>query len=155
MFSSIVSMLAGPLLDKLIAPLTDIFKAYINKQITEAQLREQVQALLIGASKDIEVEHAEVLSRTYATFVDAMKSSVLIQRVWTIVVMSQLFILFWSQFAVPLLFAYGALPHGWHAGSTADWAYAVVLGLMGMGPIVLRTGPGAVGMADRLKALIK
>lgn len=155
MFSTILSLLSGPLLDKLLAPLTDIFKAYINKQITEAQLREQVQALLIGASKDVEVEHAEVLSRTYASFVDAMKSSALMQRVWTIVVMSQLFILFWSQFGVPLLFAYGLLPHGWHAGSTADWAYAVVLGLMGLGPVVLRTGPGSGTLVDRFKNLLR
>lgn len=141
--SGIASLLAGPLLDKLIAPLTDIFKAYLNKQITEAQLREQLQALIVGAFKEVEIEHAEVLARTYASFADVLKSSALIQRVWTAIAVSQLFILVWSQFVVPMLATYSLLPGGWHPGTTADWAYLILLALLGMGPVVLRAGPGA------------
>lgn len=40
------------------------------------------------------------------------------------------------------------------SGSTADWAYLLVAACLGMAPVVLRSGPGAGGIADKLKAMV-
>ncbi len=154
MFSSLIGMLAGPLLDKLIAPLTNIFNQYINKQITEAQLKEKLQEALIAAAKDIEVSHANVLAQTYSSFMGAVTQSKLMQQVWAFVTLSQAFVLLWFQVGIPAVVT--ILGVRWaSAGDTANWAYALVGACVGMGPLVLRTGPGASGgIASSLKSLI-
>lgn len=156
--SAIFGFIGGPLIDKLVGPLTDLFKAYLNKQITEAQLREKIQELLLSSVKEIEITHANVLAETYKTFwtaADTDKTN-LMKIMWAAALGSQIFVLFWSQWVVPMLFAYGYLgDKGWHAGTTAEWAYLVVLGLLGMGPSVLRAGPAAgTGIVGMLKSLI-
>lgn len=157
MLSSIVGMLAGPLVDKLIAPFTHIFDAYMNKQITEAQLREQLQAILIGAFKDIEVAYADVLAKTYQTFWTAASEDKtnIMKIMWAAATGSQIFVLFWSQWVAPFLYAYGWMDKGWHAGTTGEWSYLLLGALLGLGPMVLKSGPAASGaIVDNLKRLV-
>jgi hypothetical protein len=70
------------------------------------------------------------------------------QIMWAWTVGTQLFVLVWSQFFVPLLYAYGLLT-SWKAGTTGEWAYLLLGACLGTGPLVLRNGPGAMS-ADRL-----
>ena len=63
----------GPIIDALLKPVSDIFQAYFNKQITEAQLREQVQALMLTTFQAVETSHADTLAKTYATFWAAVR----------------------------------------------------------------------------------
>jgi len=154
MFSAIISSLGGVFLDKFFSSALDAFKAYENKQISMEELRTKLLGLMLSAAKDIEVAHADALAKTYASFMDAMKTSKVIQYGWATALYSQIFVLFWSQWVVPMLFAYGLLGVGWRAGTSAEWAYLIVVGLLGMGPVVLRSGPGAGDIAGKLKAAI-
>ena len=153
MLSAILSSLGGALLDKFFGAARDIFHDYTQGKISEAECRTRLLSSLLDSAKAVEVSHSETLAKTYASFMDAMKTSPLMQRMWALTVGSQLFILFWSQFCVPLLFAYGMLPN-WKAGTSAEWAYLLIVACLGMGPVVLRSGPGAGNIADRLKALV-
>jgi hypothetical protein len=153
MLAAIFSTIGMPLINAFLEKGLDAFKAYENKQISIEQLKDQLYAAMTSAIKDIEVAHAEALAKTYASFMDAMKQSVLMQRVWASVVISQLGVLLWAQLGVPLLFAFGMLPN-WKAGTTAEWAYLLVGACLGMGPMVLRSGPGAGDLTGRLKAMV-
>jgi hypothetical protein len=153
MLSTIFASLGGAIVDKFFGAARDIFHDYSTQKISEAECRSRLMTALSDAVKAVEVAHAEALAKTYASFMDAMKTSNLMQVMWAAAVGSQLFILFWSQFFVPLLFAYGFLP-SWKAGTTAEWAYLMIVGCLGMGPVVLRSGPGAGNITDRLKAMI-
>jgi len=154
MFSAIISSLGGVFINKFIDGALQAFTAYQNKQISMEELRTKLLSLMVGAAKDIEVSHADALTKTYASFMDAMKTSKVIQYGWATALYSQLFVLFWSQWMVPMLFAYGLLGIGWRAGTSAEWAYLIVIGLLGMAPVVLRSGPGAGNLTDRLKAMV-
>jgi hypothetical protein len=101
MLSAIASALGGQIVDSLLGKITGIFQAYFNKQITEAQLRAQLLTALVETFGEIEKAHADVLAKTYATFMDAMKTSRLMQVMWAWTVGTQLFVLVWSQFFVP------------------------------------------------------
>jgi hypothetical protein len=153
MLSSIFSAFGMNIVDAILGKALDAFKAYENKQISVEQLREQLYAAMLSSVQQIEVAHADDLAKTYMAFVGAMKDSVIMQRVWAAAVISQLFVLVWSQWVVPLLFAFGLLPN-WKAGTSAEWAYLLVGALLGMGPIVLRAGPGAGNLTDRLKSMV-
>ena len=157
MLELILSKVGGALIDRIFGGIVKIGEAYINKQITEIEAKKQILSLFLGGSKEIEVTHANVLGETYKTFWTAADSdkSNLMKRMWAVALGSQIFVLFWSQFCVPLLFAYGYLPN-WKAGTSAEWAYLLVGSLLGMGPLVLRAGPGASVLSlDKLKELIK
>lgn len=153
MLAALFSTIGMPLINGILDKALDAFKAYENKTISMEQLKDQLYAAMVSAIKDIEVAHAEALAKTYASFMDTMKQSVLMQRIWASVVISQLFVLLWAQLAVPLLFAFSILPN-WKAGTTAEWAYLLVGACLGMGPMVLRSGPGAGDLAGRLKAMV-
>jgi hypothetical protein len=153
MFAAIISSLGGAFINKFFDNALQAFTAYQNKQISVEELKDKLLGLMINAARDIEVSHADTLAKTYASFMDALKVSPLLQRMWAWTVGTQLFVLFWSQFFVPLLFAYSILPN-WKAGTTGEWAYLLLGACLGMGPLVLRSGPGAGSIAEKLKATI-
>ncbi|MGY3605654.1 MULTISPECIES: hypothetical protein [unclassified Bradyrhizobium] len=154
MLSAIASALGGQIVDSLLGKITGVFQAYFNKQITEAQLRAQLQTALVETFGEIEKAHADALAKTYASFMDAAKTSPLLQRVWAIATLSQLFVLLWHQFAIPFIVFMGLTTRYPSSGTTVEWAYLLVGALLGLGPLVLRNGPGALS-PDKLKALIK
>lgn len=153
MFSAIITSLGGAFINKFIDGALTAFTAYQNKQISIEELKDRLLGLMVNAARDIEVSHADALAKTYASFMDTLKTSKLMQIMWSWTVGTQIFVLFWSQFFVPLLFAYGILP-SWKAGTTGEWAYLLLVACLGMGPVVLRSGPGAGSMADKLKAAV-
>lgn len=157
MLEAIFAKLGGAFLDRIFGGILDISKAIINKQITEVEAKKQLLSLFISGWKDVEVAHSNDLRETYKTFWTAADNdkSNLMKRMWAVTLGSQIFVLFWQQWVAPLLYAYGYMGKGWHDGGTGVWSYALVGGLLGMGPLVLRSGPGAAALnADKLKALI-
>jgi hypothetical protein len=154
MLSTIISQLGLSIINGFLDKALAAFTAYQNKQISIEQFKTQLYEALLASVKEVEIAHADALAKTYASFMDTMKTSKLMQWVWAIVTLSQTFVLVWSQFAVPLLFAYGLLPN-WKAGTSAEWAYLLVGACLGMGPIVLRSGPGAGSLLERMKAVLK
>lgn len=156
MFASILSWLGAPIINAIFGPIVDIGKAYINKEISETEAKARmVQSLTAGVAQ-VEVAHAESLSKTYASFMDTMKSSVLMQSVWATVVITQLFVLLWHQIGIPAIVALEIVEKYPSSGSTVEWAYALIGALMGLGPMVFRTGPAASsgGWVDTVKGLI-
>src|SRR5690606_5411041 len=109
---------------------------------------------LLATFAEIEKAHADALAKTYASFMQAMAQSKLMQTVWGAVVISQLFVLLWHQAGIPaLVYLTGA---GYpSSGTTVEWAYLLLAGCLGMGPVVLRSGPGAGNIGAQLKSLIK
>ena len=152
MFSAILSSVGGVFFDKLFGNLRGAFESYLNKEISIEELRSRMVIEAVKAAKESEVSHSETLAKTYATFMDALKVTPILQRMWAWTVGTQLFVIVWAQFFVPLLFAYSLLPN-WQAGTTAEWAYFLLGGCLGFGPIILRNGPGATS-PDKMKALI-
>jgi hypothetical protein len=152
MFSAIISSLGGVFINKFIDGALQAFTAYQNKQISVEELKDRLLGLMVNAARDIEVSHADALAKTYASFMDAMKQSILMQTMWACTVGSQLFVLVWHQLAIPFI-AFAFAVHYPSSGETVNWAYLLLGACLGMGPLVLRNGPGAMS-TDKFKALI-
>lgn len=155
MLSSILSWLGAPIIGAIFKPITDIAQAFLNKEISETEAKARmVQSLTTGVAQ-VEVAHSEALTKTYASFMDAIKTSVLMQSIWATVIVTQLFVLLWHQMGIPAVtyFTGNAYPS---SGSTVEWAYALIGALMGLGPMIMRTGPAAnnAGWVDTIKGLI-
>ncbi|CUT12554.1 hypothetical protein BF49_7142 [Bradyrhizobium sp.] len=144
MFSLVTAI--APLL---IGKLADAFTAYEKKQITLAELNAEVQQALMECFSEVMKSQSDALAKTFATFGDIMKNSRLVRVVWAAVVLSQLFVLVFQQIGVPAIVYFGG-GHWPSAGATIDWAYLLIVGLCGLGPVVLNAGPGKVNL-DQLK----
>jgi len=60
--------------------------------------------------------------------------------------------LVWHQLAIPFI-AFAFAVRYPSSGETVNWAYLLLGACLGMGPLVLRNGPGTLS-TDKLKALI-
>jgi hypothetical protein len=154
MISALIGMVAGPLVDKLIAPFTALFTAHINKQISFEELRAQMINTLVSSTADVEKTHAQELSKTYESFQVTMRQSPMVQRVWAVIVLSQLLVLLWHQAGIPA-FVYVTGQSYPSSGSTVEWSYALIGFMFGAGALLLRTGPGAATGMDKLKSLVQ
>lgn len=152
MFSAIISSLGGVFIDKIIGGALDAFKAYQNKQISLEELRSQMVAAALVAAKDIETSHADALAKTYSAFMDAMKTSRLMQVMWALTVGTQLFVLFWHQIGIPAVAFFLSTRYP-SSGETVNWAYLLLGACLGLGPLVLRSGPGAMS-TDKIKSIM-
>lgn len=155
MLSAIFSAVGGQIIDSLVGKITGVFEAYFKKQISFEELKTQVSKAMLETFAEVEKAHADALAKTYTAFMQAMAQSRLMQVVWGAVVISQLFVLVWYQWVVPLLVTYGHVTKYASAGTTVEWAYLLLAGCLGMGPVVLRSGPGAGSIADKIKGMIK
>ena len=151
-----LSALAGTVITQVasafIGKALDAFVVYNNKQISMEELRTRVQQAMLDSFKEIEVAHADALAKTYASFMQTMAQSRLMQAVWASVVISQLFVLLWHQIGIP---AYVELVgHRYpSSGTTVEWAYLLLAACLGMGPVVLRSGPGTLSTGN-IKAML-
>ena len=133
----------------LIGKLADAFSAYEKKQITLAELNARVSQALMECFAETMKSQSDALAKTFATFGQVLINSRLVRIVWAIVVLSQLGVLLWLQVGISaLVYAKGG---AWpNAGATGDWAYLLIAGLLGLGPVVLNAGPGKVNL-DQLR----
>lgn len=156
---TIIKTVAGTLFDK----GANIFGQYLNKKVSEEEAKAKLAQALAESMADVEQSHADALAKTvtafYSTFTYPM-----VRRVWAVVTLSQLAIILWHQWGVPFLtmlcwrgsvsFGNGACNYP-SSGGTAEWSYLLLAGCIGMAPVVLRAGPGAGSIADRLRSLVQ
>lgn len=143
----IISAIAGSLFDK----LGSAWEAYMKKQITKEEMHAKIQVALMDSFADVEKSLMESMAKTYASFMETMAQSPLMQRAWSIVLYSQLFVLFWHQMVIPLLATLGIKYAS--SGATVDWAYALIALCLGAPQIMSRIGPAASWAADSLKRI--
>ena len=158
MLSMLFSAVGGQIVDSLLGRITGLFESYFNKQVSIEQLRAGMLKALLESIAETEKVQADALARTYASFADALKSSKIMQVMWAVTLGSQVAVLVWHQAGIPALVAVvrwcghptWSYPS---SGGTSEWAYFLIGGLVGLGPVVLNSGPGKIPI-DRFKALI-
>jgi hypothetical protein len=155
MLSKILASISGDLLNKLIGPFTEIFKLYINKQITEEQLRTQLMQVLLTSVTEIEKAHAESIAKTYATFMQTALQSPPLMMLLIVTAYSQLVVLLWHQIGIPALCYFIGTKSCWpSSGTTVDWSYALLAGILGFGVVLQRMGPAKLDV-DKLRSAIE
>jgi len=145
MFSLILKTLGGTFIDGFLDKASDLFKAYLNKEITKEQLRTQLLQTLVTSAAEVEKAHAASLASTFASFMDAAKTSRLMQGVWAAAAISQLVVLLWHQAGIPAVTFFFDVKYP-SSGTTVEWAYALLMFCLGGGAIALRVGPGKVDL---------
>lgn len=146
MLTNLLAAFGGDIIDKLLGRLMQPFEMYLKKEITKEELRARTLQSFFDVLKEVDVAHADAIKSTFSDVMDAMKTSVLMQRMWALAVGSQLFVLIWHQIGIPAWLYFIAGPEAKYpsSGTTAEWAYLLLGFLFGAGPVILRAGPGAL-----------
>jgi len=156
---TIIKAVTGSLFDK----GASIFREYLSKKSTEAEAKAKLAEALGDSMAEVEKSHADAMAKTVAAFYATFQYP-MVRRVWAVVTLSQLAIILWHQWGVPfltMLCLRGTLSFGTancqypSSGDTADWSYLLLAACLGMAPVVLRAGPGAGTVAERLRSLVK
>jgi hypothetical protein len=143
----IISAIAGSLFDK----LAGAWESYMKKEINKEQMHAKIQEALTASFAEVEKALLDSMAKTYASFMQTMAQSPVMQRAWSIVLYSQLFVLFWHQMVIPALATMGIKYAS--SGATVDWSYALIALCLGAPQIVSRIGPAASWATDSLKRL--
>lgn len=125
----IANLISGGLLDK----ITGLADSLIKGQITKAQFEAQVKIEAGRVEADIERE----ASKQFESIQQTLRASVVLQRAYAVVMISQLAVLVWYQIGAPafLLVTEAAWPN---PGTTIDWAYLLLAITIGGGSLVSR-----------------
>ncbi len=151
LLGSVVKSLA----DSAIGKISDAFIAYQNKQISQSELEAKVKQTIITSFADIEKAAYDAMAKTFDSFMKAVSKNKLMQVVWGAATISQLFVLLWHQVGIPFVVFMGWTTRYPSSGTTVEWSYLLLAGLMGLGPVMIRSGPGAGSMLEQLKTLAK
>jgi hypothetical protein len=160
MLSTIMSLFGGQIIEKMFGTITDIISKWQQKQISDIEAKQAIVLALVNAVKDIEVTYAQELTKTYTVFMGVVERNNLVATVWAITSISQLIVLLWHQVGIPwLVYAYRmwwGVPDFKYpsSGTTVDWAYALLGGLLGLGALALKNTAGAGTLTDRIKGLV-
>jgi hypothetical protein len=129
----IADILTGGLIDK----ITGLADSYLKGQVTKAQFDAQVRIEAGKAGVEIEQAWAKASTEQYESIQKTLRASVILQRAYAVVMISQLFVLVWYQIGAPafLLVTGTAWPS---PGTTIDWAYLLLAITIGGGSLVAR-----------------
>ena len=132
--SSVVAA-AVPLLLK---TALDAFDRHERKEITREQLEAELKAAMLSTLKEIEIAWVEASTKQFSAFMAAAEKTRFFQIGWTVTLVTQLAVLLWHQVGIP---AYVKIFGGsWpSSGTTVEWAYLLVGGCIGLGPLVFRS----------------
>lgn len=160
MFTALAGALGGGIVKSLVGGIIDraggAFEAHMKREITREELAAKVQQALFATFADVEKAHSDALAKTYESFQATVRASPEIALMFKVVIYSQTFVLVWHQWFIPFYLHFIAADGTRYpsSGTTAEWAYLLIGGLCGAAPMLLRTGPGAGSLTERLKRLI-
>ena len=132
-----LATLAGFLLPKLIPSLAGIAEQFKRGEISKAEMEARMHEATQQALAEVGKANADAIARSFASFMDAAKTSPLMQRVWGAVTLSQLGVLLWHQVGIPAYVHWTGSPYP-SSGTTVEWAYLLLAFCLGGGPILFR-----------------
>lgn len=136
-----LATLAGFLLPKLIPSLAGLAEQFKRGEISKAEMEARMHEATQQAFAEVGKANADAIARSFSSFMDAAKTSPLMQRVWGAVTLSQLAVLLWHQIGIPAYVHWTGSPYP-SSGTTVEWAYLLLAFCLGGGPILFRGGPG-------------
>jgi hypothetical protein len=131
--AAIVKLLTGGLVDKVL----DLGQAYFRKEISQAEFESRVKIAAQETAAKVEQSWAETAKATAVATQATLAASPILQRAWAAVLFLQVFVLVWYQLGAP---AYAVITgQAWPSpGVSLEWAYLLVMAMIGAGPLVLR-----------------
>lgn len=131
--SFISKILTGGVLDKIL----EAYKLRQEGKISQAEFDSRVQIATQENATKIEQAWAETAKSAMAATQATLAASPILQRAWAAVLFLQVFVLVWYQLGAP---AFAVITgQAWPSpGVSLEWAYLLVMAMIGAGPLVLR-----------------
>ena len=126
MIAAVLKILTGGLIDR----VTDLARAYFDKQISEAEFEAEVEKARADAEARAIVAFTESVQAT-------IRTSPAIQRAYAAALFLQIGVLLWYQLGAPAFEVITGT--AWPSpGVSLELAYLLVAAMVGAGPLILR-----------------
>ena len=136
-FGKIIAALSGPIVGRLTDSIADVAKAYLSKEISEAEFKSRTAIAVQDAFAEVETAWAEAATRQFESLQQTVRQSPVVARAFAAVVVTQLFVLLWYQWGASAFLLVSGTP--WPSpGATVDWAYAILALCLGGVAFVFR-----------------
>lgn len=150
----IVAAIVKGLVGGALGSIENIATAFINKQVSKEQFEAELRQIGIKALADAEVAGAEAEARIFEAAQETVRASFSApswwtRNVWAFVVTSQTIVLLWFQIGVPFLVYFTGMPFPRTGDDLLKWAYAVVIGALGVGVWQMRSRTTIKDIVDR------
>jgi hypothetical protein len=133
----IIGAFSAPIIGKLTDSIADVAKAYLTKEISEAEFRSRTAIAVQDAFREVEKAWAEAATKQFESFQKTVRQSPVVARAFAAVIVTQLFVLLWYQWGASAFLLITGTP--WPSpGATVDWAYAILALCLGGGAFVFR-----------------
>ena len=134
----LAALFAPSIISSIFSEGMELFRQYQQGKITLAQLQMQLGVIAMQEATKVEQANAEMVAKTYAAFSEVLKMSPLVRWVYAIVTLSQTFVLFWYQWAVPfIVWKYGgSFPPA--SDVLLEWGYGLLVLLVGGGMAAIK-----------------
>jgi hypothetical protein len=133
----VIGAFSAPIIGKLTDSIADVAKAYLTKEISEAEFRSRTAIAVQDAFREVEKAWAEAATKQFESFQQTVRQSPVVARAFAAVIVTQLFVLLWYQWGASAFLLITGTP--WpSAGATVDWAYAILALSLGGGALYLR-----------------
>jgi exo-beta-1,3-glucanase (GH17 family) len=131
--NAIVGWVTGGLVDKVL----EVYRLHKQGKVSEAEFESRVKIAAQETAAKVEESWADASASIARATQAALKSSPLLQRAWAVTIFLQLVVLVWYQIGAPayLVITGTAWPS---PGATVEWAYLLLGGMLGIGPLVFR-----------------
>lgn len=133
MIAAVVKLLTGGLVDRVL----DLGQAYLKKEIDKAEFESRVRIAAEETAAKVEASWAEAASEATKAAHTSLAASPILQRAWAAVMFLQVAVLVFYQIGAP---AFQVITgQAWPSpGVSLEWAYLLVMAMIGAGPLVLR-----------------
>ncbi len=138
----VLSGVVAAVIPLLLKTALDAFDRHERKESSREQFEAELKAAMLSALKEVEIAWVEASTKQFSAFMAAAEKSRIFQIGWVVTLVTQLAVLLWHQVGIPA-WAYFHPGQSWpSSGTTVEWAYLLVGGCVGLGPLVFRSGNG-------------
>jgi hypothetical protein len=133
MWAILAQVLTGPIVDAAVG----VFGKYLQAGVDKEKIKAEFAASLGGVFRDVSKSNNEASRDMFVAFQKTLQTAKVVQYVWAYWVASQITFIIWLQIGVPFIsYKFGVVYPG--VGALDQWAYAGIMGALGLGPLVIK-----------------
>ena len=133
MWAILAKVLTEPLVDAAVGVFGKYMQAGVDKEKIKAELAESFGSVF----RDVLRSNNEAARDMFVAFQKTLQTTKVVQYIWAYWVASQITFIIWLQIGVPAIsYAFNITYPG--VGALDQWAYAGVMGALGLGPLVIK-----------------
>ena len=133
MWQILGNILVGPIVNA----VAGVASTYITNETDRQKFKAELEKSVWSVFENVAKSNNEAATKMFTEFQRTLQTTKVVQLVWAYWVASQITFIIWLEVGVPWVAYYTGNPYP-GVGALDQWAYAGVMGALGLGPLVIK-----------------